>query len=248
MKIQYISDIHLELLKDISIKDIVDKIIPNANICILGGDIGNPFINHYEEFLKNMNDKFNKIFIIAGNHEYYNNNIEETKIRIIDICKNYQNISFLDNNYEDYEGYRWIGTTQWTHINNPEYKINDIYSIKDFDIEKYNKLHNECKQFLIDSLKECKDNNIKTIIITHHLPIYNLTAQKYKYMCDYSQWFNADLNDIIKQNNKIISGWFYGHTHESSVQKYYNVNFYCNPIGYNNENINSNYNIICDIY
>lgn len=254
MKIQYISDIHLELLKKKAIKYITNKIIPNADICILAGDIGNPMANdnHYNNFLQEMSTKFKKIFVIAGNHEFYGNNIHATKEKLIEICEKYPNISFLDNQYEDYEGYRWLGTTQWTHIRNSENKINDVYSIKDFDIEQYNNLHSECCNFLNESLKESKSLNIKTIVITHHLPIYSLTAPKYKYMCEYAQWFNADLDSMIKINNNIIHGWFYGHTHEQSVQRHYGVHFYCNPVGYENENIervmyNGNINAICEI-
>lgn len=238
MKIQYISDIHLELLFKNSIKTINHLIQPKANILVLAGDIGNPYTKNYKVFIENISNKFTKTFIIAGNHEYYNNNVDETKEEIKMICSNFKNISFLDNNYEDYQNYRFIGTTLWTHINKPAFIINDTKMIKNFTIPKYNKLHFEAKDFLELSLQECKKDNIKSIIITHHLPFYELTHPNYQnsLYTNYRQWFNANLDQLIINNNTSIAAWIYGHTHAASVQKHYDINFYCNPLGYIGEN------------
>jgi len=81
-------------------------------------------------------------------------------------------------------------------------------------------------------------NNKKCIIITHHLPFYELTHPNYQnsLYANYRQWFNANLDQLIIDNNKSISAWIYGHTHTESVQNHYNINFYCNPLGYFGEN------------
>ena len=62
MKIQYISDIHLEYQSTLPN---IDQI---SDILVLAGDIGFPFSFLYKEFLIDMNKKFKKIFLIAGNH------------------------------------------------------------------------------------------------------------------------------------------------------------------------------------
>ena len=249
MKIQYISDIHLELLDSNTAKNIVDLILPQAEILVLAGDIGDPNKTEYTDFLVNVSKKFRKVFIIAGNHEYYGKSVNKTKQILQYVCNDLVNVSFLDNTYEDFEGFRFIGTTQWTKIHNPRYTINDIGNIINLDVNKYNLLYTECFDFLQDTLKECKEDNLKSIVITHHLPIYGLTHTKYKirFYEKYSQWFNAELDDLIKENNNIISGWLYGHTHNRSVQTHYDVNFYCNPLGYEGENNHLNINMVCDI-
>jgi hypothetical protein len=111
--------------------------------------------------------------------------------------------------------------------------------IKNFNIDKYNKLHFEAKDFLENTLEKCKHDNIKSIIITHHLPFYELTHPDYKNSLyySYSQWFNAKLDSLIINNEPSIAAWIYGHTHTASVQKHYNIDFYCNPVGYSGENI-----------
>ncbi len=124
------------------------------------GDIGNPYSKNYDIFMNHINTSFKKTFVIAGNHEYYNNfkTIGETNEYLTKYFKdnNLNNISFLNtiwklifisqktkffNTFEHYEDSCFIGTTLWSNINNPKYKISDIDSIKDLDIEKYNMIN-----------------------------------------------------------------------------------------------------------
>lgn len=243
MSIQYISDIHLELMSPQNVSKFMKQFKPISDVCILAGDIGNPFTESYKNFLKFLNDSFKKVFIIAGNHEYYKNSVEGTKHQLKEVAKPYPNISILDNSYEDYDSYRFIGTTLWTEVTEPQYTINDINNIKSLSVESYNNLHYDCVKFLKESIVP------NSIIITHHLPIYALTDPKYKvgFMAKYNQWFNANLDDFIKENSQHIKAWFYGHTHTRSVQKIYDVDFYCNPLGYVDENSYDTVNVVAEI-
>lgn len=238
INIQYISDIHLELLNDDQTNFLTSLLRFRSKICVLSGDIGNPFLPNYVNFLSHIHENFDKIFLITGNHEFYNNNIDNTIIKITELIANLPKITFLNNSYEDYCGIRFIGTTLWTNITEPEYQVNDITCINDFSIEKYNQLHADSVHFLETELENCLENNIKTIIITHHLPIYELTHYIYRrrWYEKYSQWYNSNLDELVKKYSPIISKWIYGHTHKYSVQLHYDVVFYCNPIGYLNQN------------
>lgn len=249
MKIQYISDIHLELLYKNGVKLFTHTFIPKGDICILAGDIGNPFEKSYSDFLFYVDSQFKKSFIIAGNHEYYNNDIVSAKQKIASICEKLENITFLDNSYEDYEGYRFIGSTLWTNIKKKQYTINDTKTIKNFSVDDYNLLHEKCCNFLNETLTECTNRNIKSVVITHHLPIYELTHEKYRdsLFSNYQQWFHGNLDDIIKNNKKNIAAYIYGHTHTASVQSHYGVKFYCNPVGYSHENDGNDINMVFEL-
>jgi predicted phosphohydrolase len=170
MRIRYLSDLHLEFIKLNKLPDLIKKIQPNLNeICILAGDIGNPFSLIYHDFMHFINENFKKTFVIAGNHEYYQpySSIENTNNFLVDLFKvKFKNISFLDNTFEHYENKCFIGTTLWSKITDPEYVINDIESIPDFNILKYNSLHTNCNVFLNDIVEK----NDHCIIITHHVP------------------------------------------------------------------------------
>ena len=246
--VQYISDIHLEFLHIEEIKSKARKIIPICPILILSGDIGNPFYKGYKLFIEEMSNKFEKAFIISGNHEYYGGkSIEETDTQIKSIVNEYKNISYLQNSYEDYKGIRYIGTTLWSNISNSEYseyKINDVNCIKNMDIDLYNNLHKQSVEFLKETLETLETLEINCILITHHLPSYKLIHKDFMdpKVSMYNQWFASSLDDIMIQYGNNIKGWFYGHTHLPNISNLYGINMYCNPIGYKGENGKHDYN------
>ena len=242
LKLRYFSDLHLEFIKPNKINKFLQKIPPGIDeICILAGDIGNPFYqSNYDIFMNYISKNFKKTFVIAGNHEYYtiskSKNMEETNLFLHTYFQQFNNISFLDNNYEYYENHCFIGTTLWSKITNPRYEINDVYSIPNFDYIQYNRLN----MLSVDFLDVTLNNNDNCIVITHHVPSNSLIDSKYKTskMLPYNQWFYCDLDDLIKKNKDKIKCWIYGHTHTPSNMKINEIPFLCNPIGYINENAN----------
>jgi predicted phosphohydrolase len=239
IKIRYFSDLHLEFINPKKIYSFLKNIQPGVDdICILAGDIGNPYESNYNIFMNFIDNNFKKSFVISGNHEYYNNHksIEDTNIFLVEYFKKFNNISFLNNTYEDYENFCFVGTTLWSKIYNPEYKINDVYSIHNFDYIKYNNLNISSIAFLEDTL--LKNNNC--IVITHHLPSNSLIDIKYKTqkMLPYNQWFYCNLDNLIETYRDKLKCWIYGHTHMSSYNIINGIPFICNPIGYPNENSN----------
>jgi len=77
--IQVISDTHIEMQR----LDWMDLVEPCAPYLALLGDIGivnmdNKYEN-YKNFLLKQANQFEKIFVLAGNHEYYYGNIKGTQ-------------------------------------------------------------------------------------------------------------------------------------------------------------------------
>lgn len=248
MLIQYISDIHIEFYNNYKK---IPKIIPNAEILVLAGDIGYPFSSLYEEFLSDMNNKFKKVFLLAGNHEYYNlgknrdNGMEKINSRIREIISynKLNNITFLDNSYEDYNGYRFIGCTLWSEIKDSAYLINDFQFIKHMDVELYNELYKVNYEFLEENIP---NSPLPLIVITHHLPSYYLIEKKYKTngIVNYNQCFASDCSKLFNEKIKL---WIYGHTHSKNISEINNIKFICNPIGYPGENSTLSTNEIINI-
>jgi predicted phosphohydrolase len=240
--IRYFSDLHLEFIKENKIDQFIKNIpIGIDEICILAGDIGNPYQSNYDCFMKFISKNFIKTFVICGNHEYYNKTIQETNDFMELYFQKFNNISFLNNKYEIYDNYCFIGTTLWSKITDPKYKINDVYQIKHFDYIQYNKLNILCVEFLEYTLQ----NNDNCIVITHHVPSSSLIDIKYKSsdMLPYNQWFYCNLDELIKTKGNKIRCWFYGHTHTPSNVIINNIRFLCNPIGYPNENEKLDFNL-----
>jgi predicted phosphohydrolase len=237
MKVTYFSDLHLEFIKPNKIEQFIRKIPPGIDeICILAGDIGNPYQKNYDSFMHFINKNFKKTFCITGNHEYYNKKktIQETNAFMQYYFQQFDNIRFLNNDYEIYENYCFIGTTLWSKITVPSYEINDVYNIPNFDYIEYNRLNKLSIDFLQDTLQK----NENCIVITHHVPSYSLIDVKYKtlQMEPYNQWFYCNMGDLIEANVNKIKYWIYGHTHTPSNIMINEILFLCNPIGYPNEN------------
>lgn len=234
MKIQCISDIHLEFLTN------TPKVIPRTDVLCLVGDIGYPYSKIYKQFLTEMNSMFKKVFLIAGNHEYYTLGpnfgkdmlMIEEKISKVISENNLTNITFLNDSYEDYEGYRFVGTTLWSHISNPDYLVNDFEQILDMNVELYNELHSISREIIEEQILE---SPLPIIMLTHHMPSYDLIDDKYKgpSMNKYNQCFASDCSKYFVYPIKV---WLYGHTHKPKVAIINGIKFLCNPKGYPEEN------------
>ena len=101
MRIQYLSDVHFEHYHDLKIPSIFRKIEAVGDVLILAGEIGYPSKKHYTEFIQYISEKYENIFLILGNHEYYQTHLNPSAV-VFDIIKPYKNISLLDDNYEIY--------------------------------------------------------------------------------------------------------------------------------------------------
>ena len=237
MKFRYFSDLHLEFIKPNKIELFLRQIPSGIDeICILAGDIGNPYQTNYDIFMEFISKNFKKTFVIPGNHEYYNKTktIQDTNDFMQNYFQKFDNISFLNNNTENYNNYCFIGTTLWSNITNPKYEINDTYHIPNFDYIQYNKLNRSSVEFLEDALI----HNENCVVITHHIPSESLIDTKYKtkLMSPYNQWFYCNMDNVIETEKDKIKCWIYGHTHTPSNVRIHGIPFLCNPIGYPNEN------------
>ena len=231
MKLRYFSDLHLERVNPRSMDAFLEQIPPGLDeVCILAGDIGNPHQPNYDVFMKFISRNFMKAFVIAGNHEYYCSPMEETDALLDKYFKPFENVTFLKESYELYDGYCFVGTTLWTNIVDPKYNINDVYRIPRFDYRECNRLHRKSIAFLKEAL-----THENCVVITHHMPSSALIDVKYltPSMRPYHQWFACDLDAFFTPN---IQAWFYGHTHTPSHRQIQNIPFLCNPIGYPGEN------------
>lgn len=258
--LRYVSDLHLEMLKTIEIPKIISlwntKMDKNdENYLALVGDIGNPFQSNLHIFFEKISLKYDKIFYVPGNHEYYNINksnshsIEEFQKKLSELCQQFDNIILMDNTSFDLDDINIIGSTLWSHV--PDIKSNEIMSaINDYHyIKKYNDKNelisittrdtNEWNTVAVEYItKQIQLSTKPCIVLTHHAPLFNdvnkgfyLANDKYT-NSPYSVAFHNDLKQIM---NKPIILWIYGHTHHTSSFIYNNIIIATNQLGYTHE-------------
>lgn len=228
MKFHLLSDIHLEFYK--KYPGIIYFLDPIENDSIdylfLCGDIGDPFSNNYKLFLEECSkESYKNIFIIAGNHEYYNHHTHNVTQKIKILCKNISNkLIFLNNNCFYIDNYCILGSTLWSYINNNEIEryISDFTKIKNWSLLRNNNENKKSIKYIHKKLK----NNTKFIIITHHCPLYLNNTEL-------SDAFYNNLEDIFDNENIIL--WLYGHDHSSNKIKIKNTQIISNQFGYPDE-------------
>lgn len=258
IKIQVISDIHLEFYKSLP------KIKPLADYLFLAGDIGtieSKYDSKIKKFLTYCSKNWKKTFYVLGNHEFYQTNkivgekkcFEDLVIEYEQICLQFPNVYLLNDSYEEViPGLNVYGSTLWTGNFNSFHNLSDY--LNDYNMIGIKSSFNNStislnKDFIdnISNLQTCKlknylDNtnliNTKTIIMTHFPPIRQGTSNpKYasqpKFISDYFSWNNIP-NDLDCSN---IIGWISGHTHWSYDIKINNTRFISNQTGYKDEYI-----------
>ena len=245
MKLQIASDIHLEFYDDPKLRDFIDA--TDADVLLLCGDIGPPYLGSYDKFLAECSQAYSHVVIIAGNHEYYQFKnpdkwtIERTDMEINNIVAKYTNVTYLNNSsYKLNDEYIILGTILWTNIPKhmhieAQMSMNDyryIYTESSKAIPSItSSLHDTNIKWLRKELEQNSDRKI--IIMTHHLPSYKMINKKFK---DYPLnccFANAD-DDVLSGSN--VKFCFSGHSHSNTDVVINDCRCIINPHGYRGEN------------
>ena len=189
MKIQYISDLHLEHHKNNNVFSRIKKLPDCENICVLG-DIGYPESQIYQDFMSYCSNNWKNVFWIMGNHENYHK--PKTDIKIMSEIEEYvkqicpKNVYFMNNNSvylnkdtnkvsitnnvagDSNSFIKIIGSTLWSDIDDyTAQHLNDYHKIythnidNDFGFKMFRKLKPEITRVLFESSRKFILDEIK---------------------------------------------------------------------------------------
>ena len=243
MKIQYVSDLHLELSGNS--KYIKENPLPiTGDILLIAGDsayYGTPDYTKLK-FWKWASENYKQVIVCMGNHEFY-------AYQDVSLIKDgfdleiQPNVHVYYNSVINIEGIDIIVSTLWGHIPENqipyvEWGVNDFRRIKwgenRLSGEHFNELNQSCIDFIKKSVSETK-NSLK-IVLTHHLPSPLLVDERFK-GSNLNGAFMCDLTNYIANSN--IDYWIYGHSHCNIDYQIGNTRLLSNQMGYvaYNENV-----------
>ena len=248
MKIRLLSDLHLES-SPFNYKFIGEDVL------VLAGDIHT--LNRHEELLNQIPGEV-EIMFVAGNHEYYKNEVKEVQSFLVGLDQKYENFHYLRNSGRTIGDVAFFGGTMYTDFRlgrfDPLAEFNASRGINDFRITKiddgglwrkwtpedHKKEHREFCHQLKDWAVGRKG---KRVVISHFVPHELAIA---------SQWKESELNAYFTADMSKYMGWkglwLYGHTHNSADFMVGETRVVGNPKGYGKENQREfNPNLILEI-
>ena len=245
MKIQYVSDLHLEFNENAKyLKE--HPLVPAGDILILAGDIV-PFavMDKFKDFFDYCSDNFLATYWIPGNHEYYYFDIA-TKSGVLN--ENIRsNVHLVNNVSIKQNDTKLIFSTLWSKIQlinqwQIEQNLSDFHVIKHhqnrFTAAHYNQLHDESLSFITNELQNNKQ--AKNIVVSHHVPTYLNYPEQYKGDV-LNEAFAVELYDMIEANGPDY--WIYGHSHHNTYDfKIGSTSLITNQLGYVQRNENKHFN------
>ena len=252
MKIHLVSDLHLDISKYLE--------LPGGEILIIAGDacearsLSNEFHSTRAEnrtpgnlpcfdFFDIECRKYQKVFYVLGNHEHYRGKYWKTFDEIKSIVPD--NVTILENQYEEYQGVVFVGATLWTDMNksDPITMATIVNCMNDYRMITFHKdniyrkllpydtihLHMDSKKFIENTVQGFKDKPV--VVITHMAPTFAGVADRFRGETLTNGAYCSDLSNLILDNEN-IKFWVHGHQHDPVNYHVGSTQILSNPRGY----------------
>ncbi len=241
MKLQIVSDLHLEFSPFWIENAGADALVLSGDICLvdyLYRSADSPYAEKahmFRAFFEHVSKEFELVFYVLGNHEHYRGDFDTTANKLR--CFLPENVILLDHEHFDWQGFRFIGGTLWTNFNNGdpiakmtvENGLNDYHLIKRvhrklraYDTER---AHVEFKNYIDENLTD------NTIVLGHHAPSFNSITEEYRASFYMNTGYASSLEEFILDRPQ-IKLWTHGHVHSSHDYMIGNTRIAANPRGY----------------
>ena len=236
MKIQYMSDLHMEFAENS--RYIKHNEFPiTGDVLVLAGDTFylNNTVAPLSRFWKWASANYRQVLMVPGNHEFYGNG-DATKRGDSWQWMFRENVGYYYNKVVRIDDTDFILSTLWSKI--PEEDMfyvlrgmNDfrqiMYNGRRFMPEDFNLEHEKRLRFLKQAVKESTAKH--TVVVTHHLPTKSVVAIQHMGSI-LNGAFATELGNFIADSR--IDAWIYGHSHTNIDTTIGNTKIVCNQMGY----------------
>lgn len=240
---QVLSDLHLEINQQYCSYEIPVC----AKHLILAGDIGRLVdYNDYRNFLQKQTDRFELVFLVLGNHEFYNDSfaagLERARKLEIEPSLNGRLIVLHQKRYDIPESpVTVLGCTLWSKVSSEsadivQSRVKDFQKIKDWTIRDHNASFEKDMTWLLNEIQSIhrEDMRLKRqrrsiLVVTHHAPCLQKTSSPQHAQ---SPWRFAFATDVLSQVSDGVKTWVFGHTHYTTDFKEGGIRVMSNQRGY----------------
>ncbi|KAL5358879.1 calcineurin-like phosphoesterase [Aspergillus floccosus] len=223
---QVLSDLHLEVNQQYASYEIPAC----AEYLILAGDIGRlADYNAYRDFIRKQTERFRVVFLVLGNHEFYNMSItaglEKARQLELEPCFNGR-LVLLHRKQYDIPGSHItvLGCTLWSDVPDESkdvvrMRISDFKHITGWTVEDHNANHREDLAWLQSEIRMVhRENNYadrqspkrSVLVVTHHAPLLRGTSSPQHAQNPWRFAFGTDILPLASDGVKV---WVFGHTH-----------------------------------
>lgn len=238
-RVQILSDLHLEVGQQYS----TFTFPASAPYLLLAGDIGR-LIDYeaYHSFIKSQVNRFKKVFLILGNHEFYGLDYESGLAEARRLAQE----PSLKSRLVLLHRARWddpesdltvLGCTLWSAIPEAAYgivegKVNDFKKINQWTAARHSAVHEEEAAWLLKQVAQVKEDPARRrlLVATHHAPCVKGTSRPEHVANPWTPAFATDLVDHTEWEG--IRVWVFGHTHYSTQLSRNGIKVVSNQRGY----------------
>jgi predicted phosphodiesterase len=241
MRIQVLSDLHLEFHADEG-HELISRLDPaGIDVLVLAGDItvGERIPAALGSFCERFCDA--RVLYVHGNHEFYGADRASVLAWTAGALEANANLTALDAQAVVVGGQRFLGAPLWFRhapaANRYRRAVYDFTMIGDFEAWVYAE-NARAIEFFEHELRE------GDVVVTHHLPSESSVVPRFV-GSPLNPFFVCSLDSLIHERKPAL--WIHGHTHASLDYPLGSTRVVCNPFGYAALELNPDFSDRCVI-
>jgi len=204
MKLQYMSDIHLETYKHAFP---LEPVAPNLALI---GDICGAYHKNLRPFLERCAANFETVLYVPGNHEYYGHTLQEVDDSLESLCAEL-GIEYLQCRTVKIDEVAISGCTLWCEPTVEAFeRKNKRYWLKDFPRDAMILEYQRHRAFLAAAAASAHSQSQSHIFLTHYAPMVEMNGI-YQDLPSVSM-FATDLKSMFRAP---LRHWLCGHVHQN---------------------------------
>ena len=246
LKVTWVSDLHLDFPINVSrvLNGDIDN-VHNADVLVIAGDTcehdKRQSLKHVFEHLQSQ---YSFIIEIPGNHNYWSMNYNNKKHKqMFESFQHWEadNHVYVNNTTVYIDDIAFVCSCLWSKINYEEqveiqHTMNDYAFIKNFVTMDSMCVHKRSAKFLQQELQKPG----KKIVVSHHLPSYQLIDPCYVHETTNSAYASS-LEHMFDCDFEF---WIHGHSHSRVDEMILDRRFVRNPLGYPGQDLQCNTYVI----